>query len=141
MDTTKVGTFLAHLSVVGTDKDTTKTRIVFDASVKKDEISVNDLIHDTRLLTLISWVNQFIQNSLSVKEQQNVGQLSPTEMADAEVDTIKLSRKEYFKQKYEDLQRGNCVSTSSKFASLSPELNNDGLIGCNGQLKYAGFLP
>ena len=36
---------LAHFPVVSTDTDTTKTRIVFDASAQKDGISVNDLIH------------------------------------------------------------------------------------------------
>ena len=71
-----------------------------------------------RLLRVISWVKQFIQNSRSVKEQQDVGYLSPVEMADAEVYTIK-SYKEYFKQEYEALQRGNRFSTSSKLASLS----------------------
>ena len=37
VDTTKEGTFLAHFPVIRTDKDTTKTRILFDASAKKDE--------------------------------------------------------------------------------------------------------
>ena len=45
MDTTKVGSFFARFPVVGTDKDTTKTRIVFDTSAKKVVISVNYLIH------------------------------------------------------------------------------------------------
>ena len=34
---------------------------------------------------LIGWAEQFIQNSRSVKEQRDVEQLSPAEMADAEV--------------------------------------------------------
>ena len=38
-----------------------------------------------------------------MKEQRDIGQLSPTEMADAEVYTIKSSQKEYFKQEYEVL--------------------------------------
>ena len=62
-------------------------------------------------------------------------------MADAEVYTIKSSQKEYFKQEDEALQRGSSVSTSSKLASLSPELDSDRLIRCNGRLKYAEFLP
>ena len=45
VDTTKEGHFIAHFPVVRTDKDTTKTRIVFDASAKKDGISVNDFIY------------------------------------------------------------------------------------------------
>ena len=45
MDTTKEGTFLVHFPVIRTDKHTTKTRLVFDASGKKDGTSVNDLIH------------------------------------------------------------------------------------------------
>ena len=62
-------------------------------------------------------------------------------MADAEVYTIKSTQKEYFKHKYEALQTGGHVSKSSKLASLSPELNSDGLIRCNGRLKYTEFLP
>ena len=41
--TTKQGNFLIHFPVVRTYKDT--SRIVFDASVKIDKISVNNLIH------------------------------------------------------------------------------------------------
>ena len=44
VDTTKEYTFLAHFPVVTADKDTTKTKIAFDASAEKDKISVNDLI-------------------------------------------------------------------------------------------------
>ena len=40
VDTTNEGTFLAHFPVVKTDKDKTKTRIVFDALAKKDGIAV-----------------------------------------------------------------------------------------------------
>ena len=40
VDTTNQGTFLAHFPVVRTDKDKTKTRIVFDTSAKKDGIAV-----------------------------------------------------------------------------------------------------
>ena len=45
VDTAKEDTFLAHFPVVRTDKDITKTIIVFDTSVKKDETAVNDLRH------------------------------------------------------------------------------------------------
>ena len=53
-------------------------------------------------------------------------------MADAEVYTIKSSQKEYFKQEYETIQKESSVSTSSNLASLSPKLDSDGLIRCNG---------
>ena len=89
---------------------------------------------------MIGWAKQFIQNSRSVKEKQDVGQLSPVKTADAEVYTIKLSQKEYFKQEYEAIQRGSSVSTSSKLASLSPELDSDGLVRCIDRPKYAEFL-
>ena len=45
VDTTKESNFLAYFPVVRTDKDTAKTRTVFDASAKKDWIPLNDLIH------------------------------------------------------------------------------------------------
>ena len=67
-----------------------------------------------RILRVIGWVKLSIQNSRSVKEQQDARQIIPVEMADAEVYTIKSSQREYFKQEYEALQKGNSVSTSSK---------------------------
>ena len=54
-----------------------------------------------KLLRVIGWAKRFIQNSRSVKEQRDVGQLSPAELADAEVYSIKSSQGEYFKQGYE----------------------------------------
>ena len=44
-----------------------------------------------RQLRVIGWVKRFIQNSKSVKEQQDIGKLCPAEMADTEVYTIKSS--------------------------------------------------
>ena len=41
----KTGFYLAHFPVVRTDKDTTKTRIVFDVAAKKDGVLINDLIY------------------------------------------------------------------------------------------------
>ena len=37
--------YLPHLSVIRLNKDTTKTRIVFDASAKYEDVSLNDVIH------------------------------------------------------------------------------------------------
>ena len=37
--------YLPHFPVIRPDKETTKTRIVFDASAKCDEVSLNDVIH------------------------------------------------------------------------------------------------
>ena len=37
--------FLPHLSIIRLDKETTKTRIVFDSSAKYDGVSLNDVIH------------------------------------------------------------------------------------------------
>ena len=50
-----------------------------------------------RLLRVIGWVRRFIENNRSVKEQRDAEQLSPTEMADAEVYTINSLQKDYFK--------------------------------------------
>ena len=93
------------------------------------------------LLRVIGWVKRFIQNSRSVKKQWDVRQPGPAEMVEAEVYSIKPSQKKYFKQEYETLQTGGHVSTSSKPASISPELDSDGLIRCNGRLKYSEILP
>ena len=57
VDTTKEGNFLAHFPVIRTDQDTTKTRIVFDPSARKNGIPLNGLIHagpDLRTTCLMS---------------------------------------------------------------------------------------
>ena len=69
IDTKKEGNFLAHFPIVRTDKDTTKTRIVFDASAKKDGISVNGLIHagpriQNNLFDVLIW---FRRNTIAVE--------------------------------------------------------------------------
>ena len=89
-------------------------------------LDLNGFSNWKRLLRVIGWVKRFIQSSRSVKEQRDVRLLSQAEMADAEVYTIKSSQKDYFKQEYEALQRGGCVSASIKLSSLSPELDSDG---------------
>ena len=68
VDTTKEGNFFANFPLVRTDKDTTKTRIVFDALAKKDGISMNDLIHavpmlQSNLLDVLIW---FRRNAVAV---------------------------------------------------------------------------
>ena len=64
---------------------------------QKWRLDFNRFSNWKRLLRVIAWVKRFIQNSRSVKEQRDVRQLSPAEMADAEVYTIKPSQKGYFK--------------------------------------------
>ena len=68
IDTAKEGTFPAHFWVVRTEKGTTKTRIVFDASAKKEGIAVNDLIHAGLKLQndLFDVLIQFRRNDVAV---------------------------------------------------------------------------
>ena len=94
-------------------------------------LDFNRFSNRKRLLGVIGWVKRFIQNSRSLKEHQDVRQLSPAEIADVQIYRIKSSQKEYFKQEYAGLQRGSSFSTSSTLASLSIELDSDGLIRCN----------
>ena len=56
-------------------------------------LNFNRLSNWKRLFKMVGWVKRFIQNSRSVKEQQDVRQLSPAEMGDVEVLTIKSSQK------------------------------------------------
>jgi hypothetical protein len=44
-DATEPAWYLPHFPVVRPDKDTTKVRIVFDASAKHNNLSWNDVIH------------------------------------------------------------------------------------------------
>ena len=60
--------FLPHFQVIRVDKETTKTRIVFDAAAKSEGSSINDVIHSGQKLRqdLFGVLLRFRKNQVAI---------------------------------------------------------------------------
>ena len=68
-------------------------------------------------------------------------ELAPEEIANAEIQIIKQAQKEAFHEEYFAFAHGKECPSKSKLLGLYPKLDGDGLMRCDGRLKYADFLP
>ena len=66
---------------------------------------------------------------------------SPQEILESEGLIIEEAQKESFPEKYRALTSGKPISKSSKIIKLTPRLDEDGIIRCDGRLRYIEFLP
>ena len=61
-------------------------------------------------------------------------------MLESEGIIIEEAQKESFPEKYRALTSEKPISESSKIIKLTPRLNEDGIIRCDGRLQYTQFL-
>ena len=73
--------------------------------------------------------------------QQNQSELTPDEIRDAEDVVIRQAQKEAFPAEYEALSKGKPIPTKSKIVKLTPKIDQQGVIRCDGRLSYAECLP
>ena len=95
----------------------------------------------TRLTRIHAWILRFVQNSELPSQVRKEGELSPQEILESEGLIIKEAQKESFPEEYRALTSGKPISKSSKIIKLTPRLDEDGIIRCNGRLQYTEFLP
>jgi len=93
-----------------------------------------------RLIRVTAWTFRFI-NNCKQDDKAIKGELTPEEVADAEIYLIKISQKQAFKEEYSALTRKKEIASNSKLISLYPRLDSDGVMRSDGRLTYAEFLP
>ena len=54
---------------------------------------------------------------------------------------IREAKQGAFANEYCQLLKDKQVKSDSKLISLQPQIDEDGLLRCNGRLRYIGFLP
>ena len=91
-----------------------------------------------RFTRVQAWVRRFVRNCRI--HQKERGELKPSETEDAEIQAIKSAQREAFPEEYSALHRQNGLPKNSKSLGLKPRLDEEGLIRCDGRLKYAEFL-
>eukprot|EP00117_Sycon_ciliatum_P019093 scpid35165/ scgid17425/ len=92
-----------------------------------------------RLVRITGLVLRFISNVSS--NQRATGELTVSELQDAERLLFKGAQAEAFGQELQALANGKALPASSVLSKLSPRVDEDGLLRCDGQTKYAEWLP
>ena len=95
----------------------------------------------TRLTRIHAWILRFVQNCQQPSQFRKEGELSPQEIQESEGIIIKEAQKESFPEEHRALTSGKQISKSSKLVKLTPRLDEDGIIRCDGRLQYTEFLP
>lgn len=93
-----------------------------------------------RLVRVSSWVHRFLYNCRE-NNRKLTGLLGPDELRDSELRLIKQAQFEEFKAELTALRSNRNIATDSKILSLSPTLDEDGLLRADTRLKYAEFIP
>ncbi|XP_074645830.1 uncharacterized protein LOC141902088 [Tubulanus polymorphus] len=93
-----------------------------------------------RLLRVHAWVHRFIDNCRVPKTERSEGELSADELLNIEEEIIRRCQIEGFKEEYSLLVKGKSLQSNTKLLSLKPRLDEEGLIRCEGRLKYVEFL-
>ena len=91
-----------------------------------------------RFTKVQAWVHRFTDNCRLQKRER--AELKPSEIEDAEIQAIKSTQWEAFPEQYSALHRQKGLPKNSKLLGLKPRLDEEGLIRCDGRLKYSQFL-
>ena len=94
-----------------------------------------------RLTRLVAWVCRFLHNCRTSKEEKIQGELTHEEIRDAEIHIVKEVQQDAFTTEYQQLLKGKQMKSDSKLVALQPRIDEDGLLRCNGRLRYADVLP
>ena len=80
---------------------------------------------------------KFIDNCRLKRKERHGGTLCTAEIEDSEIMIIKQAQKESFKEEYFALINNKDIPKTRKLLSLNTRIDGDGLVRCDGLLKYA----
>ena len=81
-----------------------------------------------RLKRIRSWVNRFIHNYKQQKDKRTKEELTSEEIGDSEIQLIRLAQESAFSEEIAATRSGIEFPKTSKLYSLSPWLDEDGLL-------------
>ena len=68
-------------------------------------------------------------------------ELSPEEIKEVEKEIVSLAQREAFLEEYAALSLGKPIPQKNQLIKLNPCIDEDGVIRCDGRLRFAEFLP
>ena len=94
-----------------------------------------------KLKTIYAWVCRFLYNCRLLSLKRSTGELTVEELENAETQITKYAQMESFPDEYGALADNKSFPTKSKLMKLDPKVDDDGVLRCDGPLKYAENLP
>ena len=67
--------------------------------------------------------------------------MKPDEVVNSEMRYIRQAQQEIFAEEIRAVKAGKELPSGSKLLPLRPVLDEDGVLRCDGRLRYADFLP
>ena len=86
-------------------------------------------------------MDRFLENSRLPAALRREGTIHPDEVTSAGMRIIKQAEREVFKDEIRAVKTGKELPTGSKLQALSPVLDEDGILHCDGSLHSAKCLP
>lgn len=88
-----------------------------------------------RLTRVCSWIVRFVNNCRSPDQERHRGPLSPEEVEHVQIRIIREAQQAEFPEEYHDLSKNKPISKKNCLTKLSPQIDEDGLIRCDGHLS------
>lgn len=109
-------------------------------SVKNDLCSIfNKFSSLNKLVRVVAYCRRFIHNLKSGVEFKIVGPITATEFNLAELFVVKLSQEESFSPELSLLKGNKSIPSSNRLLSLTPFLDDNGLLRVGGRLKKSSL--
>ena len=83
----------------------------------------------------------FLYNCRLSSAERSTGELTVDELEDAETQIIKHGQMKRFLDEYGAFADKKSLPKKSKLMKLNPKVDDDGVLRCDGRLKYAEKLP
>ena len=94
-----------------------------------------------KLARVVAWLLRFVANCRSYIQERRKGSRSPEELQNAHIRIICDAQQKEFSEEYCALQENKPTPKKSCLKNLTPKVDEDGLIRCDGRLQFAEFLP
>ena len=114
---------------------------VFLSSIGEDQLEPQRYSSWSKLTRVSAWVDRFLENSRWPAALRREGTIQPDEVASAGMRIIKQAQQEVFKEEIRVVKTGKELPSGSKLQALKPVLDKDGILRCDGRLRFAECLP
>ena len=113
----------------------------FLSTMTEDRLDPTRYSSWTRLTRVSATVNRFLENCHLPSTLRKKAALGPEEIVTSEMKFIRLAQQEEFQEEIQALKSGKGLPGKSKLLPLKPVLDEEGVLRCDGRLKFADCLP
>ena len=113
----------------------------FLASASEDHLKPQKYSSWSKLARVTTRVDRFIENCSVPADLRKEGSLKPDEVTTSERRYIRQAQQEVFPEEIRAVKVGKGLPSGSKLLPLRPVLDYEGILRCDGRLRYAECFP